>query len=136
MEKIELKFSAQESCSHISIVVVMTLDEKGKNYTTGYYDRFMNEPLENADELPPLPKHILDAFTENAINKILSKDEIPNESDMIVKNGYMIPDEFNIKLDGCWYEITITKGNMRKIYYADETNIQTYPLLRHLADLY
>jgi hypothetical protein len=65
----------------------------------------------------------LEAFTENEINKILSKDEIPNESGMMV-------------LDGYHYEITITKGDISKVYYADETNIQTYPLLRHLADLY
>ena len=79
-----------------------------------------NELPENKEELSPLPKRVLDAFTENAINMILSKDEIPNESGMVV-------------LDGHHYEITITKGKEKKEYYADDASIETYPLLRYLA---
>ena len=117
MEKIRLEFSAQQSLSFLSsMVVVITLDEHGKNYTA----EIANELSGKQEELPPLPKRVLNAFTENAIDKILSKDEIPNESDMMV-------------LDGCSYEITITKGDVRKKYYADDASIETYPLLRNLA---
>jgi hypothetical protein len=98
------------------MVVVMTLDETGKNYSA----KRVNVLSRKQEELPPLPKRVLEAFTENAINKILSKDEIPNESDFDV-------------LDGNSYEITITKGGVRKEYYADDASIETYPLLRYLA---
>lgn len=127
MEKIKLEFSAIHSLNHFdSVKVVMTLDETGKNYTVGYDDQvaeIMNMVSEKLEELPPLPKRVLDAFTENAINKILSKDEIPNESGKVV-------------LDGHHYEIKITKGNLRKEYDADEASIETYPLLRYLASWY
>ena len=105
------------------VKVVMTLDETGKNYTVGYDDRLaeiFNKLSEKLEELPPLPKRVLNAFTENAINKILSKDEIPNESGKVV-------------LDGNHYEIKITKGKLRKQYDADDLSIETYPLLRYLA---
>ncbi|MBR6197790.1 MAG: hypothetical protein IKQ72_09340 [Bacteroidaceae bacterium] len=124
MEKIELKFSAQDSCSLLCMVITMTLQETRKKYTIRYNNHFrksINEFSENKKELKSLPKCILEAFTENEINKILSKDEIPNESGMMV-------------LDGYHYEITITKGDISKVYYANDANIQTYPLLRHLAD--
>ena len=124
MEKIKLEFSAIHSLNHFdSVNVVMTLDETGKNYTVGYDDQvaeIMNMVSEKLEELPPLPKRVLDAFTENAINKILSKDEIPNESGMMV-------------LDGNHYDIKITKGSLRKEYDADDVTIETYPLLRYLA---
>lgn len=98
------------------IVVVLTLDETGKNYSA----KLVNILSRKQEEFPPLPKRVLEAFTENAINKILSKDEIPNES------GFDI-------LDGNSYEITITKGDVRKEYYANDVEIETYPLLRYLA---
>lgn len=124
MEKIKLEFSAIHSLNHFdSVNVVMTLDETGKNYTVGYDDQIveiMNKVSEKLEELPPLPKRVLNAFTENAINKILSKDEIPNESGMMV-------------LDGYHYKIKITKGNLCKEYDADDVTIETYPLLRYLA---
>jgi len=117
MEKISLEFSAQHSLSALSnIIVVITLDETGKSYTA----EKTNELLGNKEKLPSLPKRVMNAFTENAINKILSKDEIPNESGMMV-------------LDGNHYEITITKGNVKKEYYANDVEIETYPLLRYLA---
>ena len=117
MEKVSLEFSAQHSLSALSnIIVVITLDETGKSYTA----EKANEVLGNKEKLPSLPKRVLKAFTENAINKILSKDEIPNESGMMV-------------LDGNHYEITITKGNVKKEYYANDVEIETYPLLRYLA---
>ena len=116
MEKIKIKFSAQHSLIVSgSVVVDMTLDEKGKNYKVKCDDRMGNQK-----EVRPIPKRVLKAFTESAINKILSKDEIPNESGFEVLDGYS-------------YDITITKGNVRKEYYANDVTIETYPLLRYLA---
>ena len=124
MEKIKLKFSVNPSLFSLNgMVVVLTLDEKGKSYTAkreNSLSKYYDTPSKNQEELPPLPKRVLNAFTERAINKILSKDEIPNESGMEV-------------LDGCSYEITITKGGKRKKYDADDVTIETYPLLRYLA---
>ena len=120
MEKIRLKFSAAPSLFPSNgLVVVLTLDEKGKNYKA----KMENGILGEQKEISPLPKRVMDAFTENTINKILSKDEIPNESGMMV-------------LDGNNYEIVITKGNLRKEYDADDVSIETYPLLRYLASWY
>ena len=125
MEKIKLEFSATPSLFPTNgMVVVLTLDEKGKSYTAKYDNplgEFANSLSANKKDLPPLPKRVLDAFTENAIDKILSKDEIPNESGVMV-------------LDGNHYEITITKGKVRKVYDADDASIETYPLLRYLAN--
>ena len=124
MEKIKLKFSATPSLFPTSgIVVVLTLDEKGKSYKAKLANEIFNSLLGEQKELSPLPKRVLDAFTENAINMILSKDEIPNESGMMV-------------LDGNSYDIVITKGSLRKEYRADEASIETYPLLRYLASWY
>ena len=116
MEKIKLEFSTQNSLVvSDSVIVVMTLDEKGKNYKVKYEDL-----MGNKKELRPMPKRVLNAFTENAVNKILSKDEIPNESGFEVLDGYS-------------YDITITKGGIKKEYYANDVTIETYPLLRYLA---
>ena len=124
MEKIKLKFSVTPSLfPGNGMVVIMTLDEKGKSYKVKKEDFMEKYGLglsEKKKELPPLPKRVLNAFTESAINKILSKDEIPNESDYVV-------------LDGNHYQITITKGNIKKKYDANEVEIETYPLLRYLA---
>ncbi len=120
MEKIVLEFSSTPSLSPANgVVVVLTLDEKGKSYKAKLENGFMGE----RDVLSPLPKRVLKAFTEHAINKILSKDEIPNESGMMI-------------LDGNSYEIVITKGSLRKQYDADDASIETYPLLRYLASWY
>lgn len=117
MERIKLEFSATPSLLPAnSIVVVLTLDEAGKSYKAERENAISETP----EELPQLPKRVLDAFTENAVNKILSKDEIPNETGMMV-------------LDGCSYDIKITKGKVKKEYYADNISIETYPLLRYLA---
>ena len=116
MEKIKLKFSVTPSLFPTnSMVVVLTLDEKGKSYKAK-----RENLLEKQEVVSPLPKRVLNAFTENAINRILSKDEIPNES------GFEV-------LDGNNYEITITKGDIRKKYDANDASIETYPLLRYLA---
>ena len=116
MEKIKLKFSVTPSLFPTnSMVVVLTLDEKGKSYKAK-----RENLLEKQEVMSPFPKRVLKAFTENAINKILSKDEIPNES------GFEV-------LDGNNYEITITKGGVRKEYDANDASIETYPLLRYLA---
>lgn len=124
MEIIKLKFSATPSLFPTNgIVVVLTLDEKGKNYKAKLGNEIFNSLLGEQKELSPIPKRVLDAFTENAINKILSKDEIPNESGMMV-------------LDGNSYEIKISKGGICKEYDADDASIETYPLLRYLASWY
>lgn len=127
MEKIKLKFSATPCLYPTNGVnVVMTLDETGKNYKVVYENQFaemIKEFTEERKERPSLPKRVLNAFTENAINKILAKDEIPNESGMEV-------------LDGNSYDIIITKGNLRKEYWANDASIETYPLLRYLASWY
>lgn len=116
MEKIRIKFSVTPSLFPAnSMVVVLTLDEKGKSYKVKCEDL-----MGNKKELRPIPKRVLNAFTESAINKILEKDEIPNESGMMVLDGYS-------------YDITITKGNVRKEYCANDVTIETYPLLRYLA---
>ena len=118
MEKIKLEFSATPSLfPGNGVGVILTLDEKGKSYKA---KRNTISFFGEQKELPPIPKRVLDAFTENAIDKILSKDEIPNESGMMVLDGYN-------------YEITITKGDLRKEYDADDVSIETYPLLRYLA---
>ena len=97
-----------------------TLDGADVNYTV----ERLNELSEKKEKLSwSLPKRVLAAFTEGAINRILSKDEIPNESGILI-------------LDGESYTITITKGDIRKEYYADAVNIETYPLLRYLASWY
>ncbi len=112
-----MKFSATPSLFPTNgVVVVLTLDEKGKSYKA----KLENGILGEQKELSPLPKRVLDAFTENAINKILSKDEIPNES------GFEV-------LDGNHYDVIITKGKLRKDYWANDASIETYPLLRYLA---
>ena len=116
MEKIKLEFSTQNSLVvSDSVIVVMTLDEKGKSYKVKCEDLMGTQK-----ELPPIPKRVLKAFTESAVNKILSKDEIPNESGMMVLDGYS-------------YDIKITKGGIKKKYYANDVTIETYPLLRYLA---
>jgi len=38
-----------------------------------------------------------------------------------------------IVLDGYSYYIIIRKGNLTKDYFADDSSIETYPLLRYLA---
>ena len=124
MEKIILKFSVTPSLfPGNGMVVVLTLDEKGKSYKVkkeNVMEKFGIGLPEDKEALPPMHKRVLNAFTEAAINKILSKDEIPNESGMWV-------------LDGHHYEITITKGSVKKEYHADDVSIETYPLLRYLA---
>ena len=122
MEETKLEFSVQNSFDILnSLIVVLTLDETGKNYTVSHNRHFAKvESKGKQEELPALPKRVLKAFTQNAIEKILSKGEIPNESGMAV-------------LDGNSYQITITKGDVCKEYSADDANIETYPLLRYLA---
>lgn len=124
MEKIVLKFSAQH-CFNVlsSLTVTLSMDEKGKQFSIENHNPFaeLNPELQGIQEdKPELPKRVLTSFTESAINKILAKDEIPNESEMIVLDGYS-------------YEISITKGEVTKEYDADDASIETYPLLRYLA---
>ena len=124
MEKIILKFSAEHSLFILpSTSVVLTMDENGKKYAIendAMVSDLKAETTEKEPEKPKLPKRVMKAFTESAINKILAKDEIPNETGTMVFDGYS-------------YTITITKGDLTKEYDADEANIVTYPLLRYLA---
>ena len=124
MEKIVLKFSAQHCFNVLSnLVVTLTLDENGKQFTIENHNPFAgqnNEFQGTQENKPELPKRVMTAFTESAINKILAKDEIPNESGLMILDGYS-------------YEITITKGDVTKEYDADDASIETYPLLRYLA---
>lgn len=122
MEKITLKFSARHCLKPLfCLVVLLELDDNGKQYSIKNESRFELEgTIPEFEGNPELPKQILESFTESAIHEILSKDEIPN------KLGTAI-------LDGPSYEITISQGNTCKKYHADDANIDTYPLLRHLA---
>lgn len=124
MEKIVLKFSAQSCFSMLSsLIVTLTIDKNGKQYSIENHNPFAELYTELPGiqkNKPELPKRILSAFTESAINKILAKDTIPNES------GLMVFDGFN-------YEITITKGDVTKEYEADDASVEIYPLLRYLA---
>jgi len=124
MEKIILKFSVSHCFNPLnSVDVTLTLDDNGKNYSVEYQSllkEIKREMDDSQEENFVLPKRVLKAFTEHAVDRILSKDVIPNESGMMV-------------LDGFSYEISITKGNVTKEYSADDANIETYPLLRYLA---
>lgn len=105
MEKIVLKFSVQHCFNMLSsLCVTLTMDENGKQFSIENYNPFaeLNPELQGIQEdKPELPKRVMTAFTESSINKILAKDEIPNESEMMVLDGYS-------------YEISITKGEVTK----------------------
>ena len=129
MEQITLRFSGMPSLQVILSLseVVLKMDENGK-YATMEIDDYDNLPEDIKEKIEKsrpveLPKRVMKAFTEPAIDKILSKDEIPNVSGMMV-------------LDGNDYTIVISKGNLTKEYYADDCTIETYPLLRYLASWY
>lgn len=130
MEKIELSFWGRGSLDRISYPiyeVVLKMDENGKyaSMEINDYDNCPDEIKEKCERSMPveLPKRVMKAFTESSISKILSKDEIPNESGMMVLDGYD-------------YTIVISKGDLTKEYYADDCSIETYPLLRYLASWY
>lgn len=116
MERIEIKFTACSCLLAIdTIVVKMTLNDSGKNYSVDKVCEYSEEGNHYI-----LPKRVLSAFNERAINRILSNEEIPNEEGVAV-------------LDGQKYELIISKGNIHRIYHADDASIGTYPLLRYLA---
>lgn len=124
MEKITLSFSAQYVLSVLKHQdVILTLDENGKRFSVKNEDPFavLNRALHGEPTDPvTLPKRVMKAFTASAIDKILAKNEIPNESGKRFE-------------DGSWYKISITKGDVTKEYDADDASIETYPLLRYLA---
>lgn len=118
-----MKFSARHCFNPLfCLVVLFELDDNGKHYSIMNESRFegSEDTIPAFEGNPELPQRILESFTESAIHEILSKDEIPNESGMAI-------------LDGPSYQITITQGDICKKYYADDANIETYPLLRYLA---
>ena len=93
MEKIKLEFSATPSLFPTNgIVVVLTLDEKGKSYKAKWENEIFNSLLGEHKELPPLPKRVLDAFTENAINKILSRLSEEGRIRRITQGLYDVPE--------------------------------------------
>lgn len=116
MEKIELKFLVTRPLTICCLInedgslpiegLVLRIDETGKHVPR------------------QLPKRVAKAFTRSAIDKILSKDDIPS------LNGEVFV------LDGIEYSITIKKGDVVKDYLADDCSINTYPLLRFLASWY
>lgn len=117
MEKIKLEFTVQSNIIvSSSMFVLMTLDETGNKCIAKIVDAINGKQKEPT----ALPNRVLKAFTENTINKILAKDEIPNESGISVLDGYN-------------YKIKLTKGDICKEYNADDANIESYPLLRYLA---
>ena len=129
MEQITLRFRGMPSLQVMLPIyeVVLKMDEKGK-YAAMEIDEDSYYPEDIKHEFGKsrpveLPKRVMKAFTERAIYKILSKDEIPNESGMMILDGYE-------------YTIVITKGDQTKEYYADDCSIETYPLLRYLASWY
>ena len=103
------------------------MDEDGKHASLEIddYDNYPEDFKQSYEKSVPveLPKRVMKAFTEHAIDKILSKDEIPSDKGMIL-------------LDGTSYTIVITKGDMTKEYDADDISIETYPLLKFLASWY
>jgi len=125
MEKITLRFSGHcvFSLFHAYPTVVLVIDEAGKHYSfeENEFGLLLKDYRVSMDTC--LPKRILKAFTASAIDKILSKDEIPNESGWVVEDGHA-------------YTIKITKGEITKEYNADDASIETYPLLRYLASWY
>ena len=128
MEKITLKFSGSGIIVHFpEYTVVLTMDETGKHsFLEVPDDENLSEIIPDYDGGPmivELPKRVMKAFTERAIDRILSKDEISADLDMIV-------------LDGNSYTIVITKGDLTKEYDANDCSIETYPLLRYLASWY
>lgn len=98
--------------------LILTLDETGKHCSLeSEYGLDIPEDVPIDDTVP---KRIMRAFTAPAVLKIFAKDEIPNESGKRFE-------------DGSWYKISITKGDVTKVYDADDASIETYPLLRYLA---
>ena len=67
MEEIKLKFSITPSLFPANgMVVVLTLDEKGKGYKVKFDNplgEFAKEISGKQEDLPLLPKRVLDAFT-------------------------------------------------------------------------
>ena len=107
--------------------MVLTMDETGKHsFLEVPDDENLSEIIPDYDGGPmtvDLPNRVMKAFTDRAIDKILSKDEIPSDSGKIL-------------LDGNSYTIVITKGDLTQEYDADDCSIETYPLLRYLACWY
>ncbi len=124
MEKITIKFSGQTPFKILSsyITVVLTLDETGKNVSFEESEIGIERPQKAIISMEA-PKRVIKAFTESAVSRILSGDKIPNESGMMVLDGYI-------------YTIIITRGELTKEYVVDDSSIETYSLLRYLASWY
>lgn len=125
MTKITLKFSGDYYNNYtINPTVVLTLDESCKSYSFEYEEGHEDIAQMREDQDPLiLPKRVLTAFTKSAVSKIFAKDEIPNESGLVILDGYR-------------YNISITIDSETKEYCADDISIETYPLLRYLASWY
>lgn len=102
--------------------IVLTMEGKDKKVDFVSDDKlFIIENGSDAAEI--LPKRIMKAFTEHAVEKIFAKDDIPNESGYIMCDGYS-------------YNISISINGTTKEYQADDASIETYSLLRYLASFY
>ena len=129
MEQITLRFSGMPSFQVLfpEYEVVLKMDENGKYATmeiddNDYFPEDIKEKIEKSRPVE-LPKRVMKAFTERVIDKILSMDELPDADNAFV-------------LDGNSYTIIITKGDLTKVYDANDCTIETYPLLRYLASWY
>lgn len=124
MDNIVLKFSAKVLSNPLSEVnLVLKKDESGKSYTVEYKDpHFASFASDEQSEKKQaeLMNLIMSTFTENEIDEILSMDVIPRDPEVFIFDGYR-------------YEISITKGNITKNYFADDENICSVPLFGCLA---
>lgn len=130
MEKITLEFSGMPFLMIYDAaipIVTLTLDDTGKHVSIEKIGiQAVTGRVNGRDKMTltkQIPNRILKSFTERSIARILSKDEIPNKSEMVL-------------LDGNDYTIVIRKGEITKKYHCDDCSIETYPLLRYLASWY
>lgn len=112
---------------HVSLMdtptIVLTMDEEGYKEASVEHDSLifiLKAAISDreADQKPPV--RLMRAFTESAVEMILAKDEIPDELDYRIDDGYS-------------YKIIITKDEITKEYHADDSSVKTYPLLKYLA---
>lgn len=107
--------------------VTLVLDETGKHVIAetagiqGFTGRFF--PGSKMTLTKKIPNRVMNSFTKHTIARIMSKDELPS------KTNTALP-------DGIDYFIFVSKGEVSKMYYADEDRMKTYPLLRYFASWY
>lgn len=130
MNNYRLTFQGDLNCSlnygFNRLIIILTMDGFEKKEAFEFYSQILPDKIIR-QELPfdnlHIPKRVMRAFTSHALDRILSIDKIPN------------PKKLNV-LDGLHYVITIQKGEIEKIYTADDAEILSYPLLRYIASWY